>query len=55
MLFRSIAGRFILSINDTPFIRQAFGRFAMEPVELSYQVSGKATTARELIIEGGRT
>lgn len=51
-LLEGIEGRFILSINDTPFIREAFGRFALEPVELSYRVSGKVTPARELIITG---
>ena len=45
-----LKGRFILSINDTSEIREAFGAFEMQPVGLSYRVSGKATPARELII-----
>lgn len=46
-----IKGRFILSINDVPEIRELFGRFDMEPVELKYTVSaGRAVPARELII-----
>jgi len=45
-----IEGRFVLSINDTPVIRETFAPFAIEPVDLSYRVSGKPTPARELII-----
>jgi DNA adenine methylase len=49
-----LAGRFILSINDVPEIRELFGYFELLPVELSYTVSGgKGTPARELIIRGG--
>lgn len=51
-LLAAIEGRFILSINDTPMIRDLFGRFAIEPVEVSYSVSGKPTRAGELIITG---
>ncbi len=48
-----IEGQFILSINDTPFIRETFARFAIEEVETTWTVSsasgsGKRTT--ELII-----
>jgi len=49
-LLESIEGRFILSINDTPAMRATFARFAIDPVELSYQISGRATPARELIV-----
>lgn len=48
----ALQGRFILSINDTPEIRRVFEGFAVEPVELSYRISGKVTAARELIISG---
>lgn len=49
-----IEGRFILSINDVPEIREIFGAFDMEAVELKYGVAkGIATDARELIIRGG--
>ena len=47
---RQIKGRFILSINDRPEIRQIFGEFSIEPVELNYRLSGKVTPARELIV-----
>ncbi|WP_336798864.1 DNA adenine methylase [Kaistia sp. MMO-174] len=49
----SIAGRFILSINDTPTVRTAFEGFSIEAVETTYSVSaGGATKAAELIIRG---
>lgn len=52
-ILERIKGRFIMSINDTPEIRAIFDGLAMEPVELSYRISGKATPARELIISSG--
>lgn len=49
-----LQGRFILSINDVPQIRELFGRFTLNPVGLRYSVSGgSGTEARELIITGG--
>lgn len=52
-LFRALKGRFILSINDVPQIRGIFAEFDIKAVGLNYQVSGKVTPARELIISGG--
>ncbi|WP_339112859.1 DNA adenine methylase [Thioclava sp. GXIMD2076] len=54
-----IKGSFVLSINDTPEIRETFAGFEFEEVALKYSVSAKgATEARELIIsnrsEAGR-
>mgnify|MGYP001016258928 CR=1 FL=1 len=47
----SIAGMFILSINDTPEIREIFGAFEFEEVDLTYTISNaEARPARELII-----
>lgn len=47
-----LAGRFILSINDVPAIRELFGRFALQAVEVDYSVmGGKPKAARELIIQ----
>lgn len=43
-------GRFILSINDRPEIRELFAGCAIEEVGLNYHISGGATAARELII-----
>lgn len=51
-LLGTIQGRFILSINDTPEIREIFAGFAMREVGLNYRLSGKVTAARELIITG---
>ena len=51
-LLEAIQGSFILSINDTPEIREIFAGFAMEEVQLNYRLSGKVTPARELIITG---
>jgi len=50
----SIRGRFIMSINDHPEIRELFARFSIEEAETSYTVGGqaKAKTVRELIITG---
>jgi len=46
-----LKGRFILSINDVPEIRETFSAFAIEPVELFYSVSGgKGQPAKELIV-----
>lgn len=49
-----LKGRFILSINDVPEVRETFAGFAIEAVSLRYSVSGgKGTAARELIVSGG--
>jgi hypothetical protein len=36
-----IRGQFILSINDTPEIREIFGRFELEEVETTYSIGTK--------------
>lgn len=51
-LLAGIQGRFIVSLNDRPEVRELFAQFDFEEVELNYQVGGKATPARELIISG---
>ncbi|HEX8556218.1 MAG TPA: DNA adenine methylase, partial [Sphingomonas sp.] len=46
-----IAGRFILSINDTPGVREVFGRFHLVEVETTYTLSrGNSRKAGELIV-----
>jgi len=50
VLLEGIEGRFIMSINDTPEIRELFSGFTIEAVGLNYRLSGKVTPARELII-----
>ncbi|WP_048648952.1 DNA adenine methylase [Nitratireductor soli] len=49
-----LKGRFILSINDLPEIRELFSAFDIIPVELTYTIAGgrNARPARELIIVG---
>jgi DNA adenine methylase len=48
-----LQGRFIMSLNDTPLVRQTFAHFDIEGVTLNYRVGGKPTPAREVIITGG--
>lgn len=49
-----IKGKFILSINDVPNIREIFCAFDMEEVSLNYSVAKtNATKAKELIISKG--
>lgn len=49
-LLEGAQGRFILSINDHPDIRELFAASVIEEVGLTYRVSGAPTEARELII-----
>ena len=51
-LLEGIQGRFILSLNDTPEVREIFGQFSIEEVSLNYRVGGRVTPAREVIISG---
>lgn len=52
-LLAGIKGRFILSLNDRPEVRETFARFDIRTVKLSYSImSAGATDAREVIIEG---
>ncbi|MAS43370.1 MAG: DNA methyltransferase [Rhodobacteraceae bacterium] len=50
----AIRGRFLLSINDVPEIREVFGRFDLAEVETTYGISKSATSKaearRELLI-----
>jgi DNA adenine methylase len=44
-------GRFILTLNDRPEVRELFGPVAdLHPVGLTYSLSGAPTQARELVI-----
>jgi DNA adenine methylase len=54
-LLARIKGRFLLSLNDVPEVRDIFSGFDMEEVALTYTVGGggKAKAARELLISGG--
>ena len=52
-ILEGIEGRFVMSINDTPEVRELFSAFEFEGVSLSYRISGAATGAQELIVRGG--
>lgn len=49
-----IAGQFVMSINDTPFIRDTFARFRIDEVETTWTLSsasaGRGKKVTELII-----
>ena len=51
-----IVGKFLLSLNDVPAVRQTFAAFEMEAVETTYSVSPKQNSRRkkigEVIISG---
>ena len=55
-LLAGIKGKFLLSINDTPEIRQIFKRFSIAEVELQYSMSkqkgSRSQTRTELLISG---
>jgi DNA adenine methylase len=50
-LLDGIKGRFLLSLNDTPGVRECFSAFAFADVSLTYSVSGgEGVAAREVVI-----
>jgi DNA adenine methylase len=51
----SLKGRFLLTLNDHPQVRETFARFRLDEVETTYSVGGggKAKRVGELIISGG--
>ncbi|MBJ7318227.1 MAG: DNA adenine methylase [Brevundimonas sp.] len=50
---KAVRGRFILSLNDVPEVRDIFSWAAIQAVDLNYHISGRATPAKEVIITGG--
>ncbi|MDE2342896.1 MAG: DNA adenine methylase [Betaproteobacteria bacterium] len=49
-----IKGRFLMSLNDTPEVRQVFSAFRLDPIEVKYSVNGKSqSAAAELLISPG--
>ena len=52
---RRLKGQFLLSLNDTPEVRNLFAGFAIEEVEITYTIAGgrNAVGVRELIIGNG--
>jgi Site-specific DNA methylase len=49
---RQLKGRFILTLNDVPQVRQLFSWADIEAVELTYHLSGVPTLGKEVIITG---
>ena len=47
-LLAGISGKFILSINDVPEMREVFGRFTIKPVGVTYSLARKS--GKELLI-----
>ena len=54
-ILRGLKGRFILSINDRPEMRETFAGFAIEEVKTRYSVNARATrrVGELLIWDGG--
>lgn len=50
---KGLRGSFILSLNDVPEVREIFSWATIEPVELTYRLSGRPTLGREVIITAG--
>lgn len=49
-LLEGVKGRFVMTLNDRPEVREMFGAFRIEEVGVNYRVGGEVTPARELII-----
>ena len=47
----TIAGSFIMSINDTPFVREAFAAFDIQEVETTWTIGTVATGAGAKVTE----
>ena len=47
----AIAGTFVMSINDTPGVRETFGRFNLQEVETTYTIGTKAIGAGQKVGE----
>lgn len=53
-VLRGLQGRFLLSLNDVPEVREVFAGFDIEAVETTYTVAkGGARRVGEVIISGG--
>ena len=55
-VLRGIQGRFILSLNDTPGVRETFAGFDIEGVDVTYSLTRQKGGGpfKEVIITGGR-
>lgn len=45
-----IKGKFLLSLNDTPEVREIFSQFIIEPVSVRYSCGTTKTVAKEVLI-----
>ncbi len=53
-ILRDLKGRFVLSLNDRPEVRETFAGFAIEAVTTRYSANAKATRrVGELLIGNG--
>jgi len=50
-LLAGLRGRFVLSLNDVPGVREVFAGFAMERVETTYSIAGGAGSGRGKVAE----
>ena len=52
-MLRGLKGRFILSLNDRPEVRETFAGFDLEEVSVAYTINGPTAGPRgELLISG---
>jgi len=49
-ILKGVQGKFMMSINDVPEIRELFKDFNIEEVSTNYTLSGKWKAARELLV-----
>lgn len=49
-ILSNVKGKFILSINDLPEMREVFKAFTIKPATVKYITSGKVTEGKELLI-----
>jgi DNA adenine methylase len=50
-ILKKISGKFILSINNLPEMRECFSSFDIRRIKVDYSASGKQTTSTELLIK----
>ena len=55
-LLATIEGRFLLSLNDRPEVREIFAGFTIEPAQTTYTLAGngRAAPAAELLISNAQ-
>jgi len=54
LILAGIKGRFILSLNDRPEVRETFAAFRIEAVQTTYGIQSGGQSAGEVIIQNGR-